>query len=606
MKDSLLIKCLAVSAALHAVAIPLLVMHPLHFYPNFTAVLGKTAPTPIENTLSAAEKEAFLEEAMKHFVVVSPQMPPPLDTARAIGLENLLNTAEEKSNFSHSELALPSSREIALPEVLPTHPLNLPENQLQPHLLDHSFAIENSRSIIASVPSPMENPFASIEAEPIQLSAIPLDESLDFEFLPTEEATQQITPAASPSLPTSTTVIAADTMILSKKQFLPDESPALKQTPKSARNLSLQQAETTPLPFTSPSLESYGIPALTLMEWNDIFAVDIKTFAQEDGSYLFSLAFVPKFDLAEYRMKQNYYFLIDRSNSIEKHRFQSFKRAVLRSIGVLREGDSFNIVLFDSKITRLSEIPLPFNHKNYQAAEEFLNKQNATHYGTATEIYAALPKIVPSQVNPNEAHTAILITDGNSHIKADKQRSLINQWLEANQGRVTLYTAAVGQGNNLPMLDLLGTAGRGSLLYSDTHTGFPRKLAKLVLSLRTPVAQEMSFSVLSVDSSSRLKLYPTPSRLPFLFYDRPYVMFGVAEKLSDFSILLQGKNKDQLLSIKKNISFSDAKPGTRALIKQWPVFQAHLLYEQYLLEGKTALFEEAKKLLPDDAAYSRR
>jgi hypothetical protein len=601
MKDSLLLKCLLVSAALHAVAVPIFIANPIHFHPSLLTVLGKTPPTPIEESeISILEKEAALEEAMKHFVVLSSQQQPH-DTVKSVAFDTDVSAVEEKQLVFNS-LSLPASKEIVLPEVLPTQPLSLPDDAFSHAVLDHSLALApNSPAIEPSRSN--DNPFESLALRPYDNTAEVAEGALDFEFFPSQEAFQ--TPAlASPTIPSASALVATDAFLLSKQEVMPEESPPLSQTPKSSAPPTLHQPVVA-LQYSIPSMASYGIPEFNTLEWNDVFNVDVKTYEREDGGYLFSLTFLPKSDLIQYRLKQNYYFLIDRSNSIEKNRYQSFRRAVSRSIGCLREGDNFNIIVFDSKAVRFNEFPVPFNKKTQMAADEFLEKQNHGHYGAATDIYASLGKIIPIKVNDNEAHTAILISDGDSHQKPDKQRNMINAWLEANRGRVTLYTAAVGQGNNLSILDLLGTVSRGSLLYSDTHTGFPRKLAKLVLSVRSPIAQEMSFSMIGTDPSAAIELYPSSARLPYLFSDHPFVLFGRAEKLSDFTLILQGRNQDQILSIKKNISFDTARPN-RLLAKQWATYKAHLLYEQYLQEGKTALLEEAKKLLENDPAHSRR
>jgi hypothetical protein len=409
-----------------------------------------------------------------------------------------------------------------------------------------------------------------------------------------------------PQRPSSHSVIASDVSFLSKQEPISNPDLPLDQTPVPAAAAKLKTPATVPTHTALPALASYGIPEYKSVEWNDVFEVDIKTLAREEGGFLFSLTFIPKIDLTQHCLKQNYYFLIDRSNSIEKHRYQSFKRAVTRAIASLREGDNFNIIIFDSKIARLSERLLPFSKKNQRLAEEFLERQPYGHYGAPIDFYSCLGKIIPFQTDEDEAHTAILISDGESALKLDKQRSLINAWLQANRSKIALYTAAVGQDNNLSSLDLLGTVSRGSLLYSDTHTGFPRKLAKLVLTLRSPVAKEMSLSILPTDPSARLQLYPSSSRLPYLFSDHPYVLYGTADKLSDFTLLLEGKNKGQILSIKKEISFTKAKQGNRLLSKEWSIQQAHLFYEQYLQEGKPALLEEAQKLLLDESTRTRR
>ena len=605
MKDSLLLKCLVASGAFHAVAAALFFARPIHFNPSSFAILGKTPPTALENDeLVLLKKDAALEDAFEDFIVVTPRTPLPSNGVRQIALESYPALDEPLA------IAIPDEQALILPEIsaetevkdLPVQPLDLSHAGISLSLKNPSLNLIQPPSIAQGRLDPFES--LILQSFP-QQQTLASESLLEFDFLPSQEKFNTITPPSSEQVP-SHAVMANDVSLLSKQESIAETEVTLEQTPIPADVPQFKPS--APVTFYSalPELSSYGIPAYKSVDWNDAFEVDIKTLAREEGGYLFSLTFVPKMDLTQHCLKQNYYFLIDRSNSIEKHRYQSFKRAVTRAIASLREGDSFNVIIFDSKVARLSEKLLPFNKKNQRLAEEFLERQPHGHYGPAIDFYSCLGKIIPSQVDDEEAHTAILISDGESSLKQDKQRSLINAWLQANRGKVTLYTAAVGQDNNLSSLDLLGTVSRGSLLYSDTHTGFPRRLAKLVLTLRSPVAKEMSLSILPTDPSVRLQLYPSSSRLPYLFSDHPYVLYGTADKLSDFTLILEGKNKGQILSIKKDISFAKAKPGNRLLSKEWSTQQAHLFYEQYLQEGKPALLEEAQKLLSDEPARSRR
>jgi hypothetical protein len=607
MKDSLLLKCLVASGALHAIAMITFFARPIHFNPSSFTTLGKTPLTPLEGEeLVILKRDAALKDSFEDLIVVSPQTPLPSNSIKQVAVETYPTLDEP--------LAFPSPPEqpLILPEIaaaaalldLPVQPLDLPDVGIAVQLKDPSLNLSQPPPSISPL-HPAANPFESIVLQSFpEQQALASESLLDFEFLPSQEKFNPLVPSSPP--PSSHAVIASDVSLLSKQETLADMEVSLDQTPISAAAPKLHQSISAPHYSALPSLSSYGIPEFRSVEWNDAFDVDIKTLAREEGGYLFSLTFVPKIDLTQHCLKQNYYFLIDRSNSIERHRYQSFKRAVTRAIASLREGDNFNVIIFDSKIARLSEKLLPFSKKNQRLAEEFLERQPHGHYGPAIDLYSCLGKIIPFQTDEEEAHTAILISDGESSLKLDKQRSLINAWLQANRGKVTLYTAAVGQDNNLSSLDLLGTVSRGSLLYSDTHTGFPRKLAKLVLMLRSPVAKEMLLSILPTDPSARLQLYPSSSRLPYLFSDHPYVLYGTAEKLSDFTLILEGKNKGQILSIKKEISFAKAKPGSRLLSKEWSTQQAHLFYEQYLQEGKPVLLEEAKKLLSDEPTRSQR
>lgn len=608
MKDSLLLKCLVASGALHAIAVTMFFSRPIHFHLNSFATLGKAPPTFLENEeLIILKKDAALENAFKEFVVVSPQATLPSSGIKQVTLESYSTLDEPLAMPPPPEqpLILPDlPLEVAIPE-LPTQPLNLSVKAISLEAKEPSLNITLPQPSIQ--PRPELNPFESLVLQSFpQQTAIASESIVDFEFLPSKEKFNNVEPPPS-APPPSPAIIATDVSLLAKQGNLADPDVNLEIKPLAAAAVKLQPpAPPAPHSAMLPSFTSYGLPEYKSVQWNDAFDIDIKILSREEGGFLFSLTFIPKIDLTQHCLKQNYYFLIDRSSTIERHRYQSFKRAVTRAVATLREGDNFNIIIFDSKVARLSEKMIPFNKKNQRLAEEFLERQPHGHYGSSVDVYSCLGKIIPAQVDDEEAHTAILISDGESSLKLEKQRSLINAWLQANRGKLTLYTAAVGHNNNLSSLDLLGTVSRGSLLYSDTHTGFPRKLAKLVLNLRSPVAKEMSLNILASDPTARLRLYPSSSRLPYLFSDHPYVIYGTADKLTDFTLILEGKNKGEIFAIKKEISFAGARPGSRLLSKEWSTEQAHLFYEQYLQEGKPVLLEEAKKLLADEPARSRR
>jgi hypothetical protein len=301
--------------------------------------------------------------------------------------------------------------------------------------------------------------------------------------------------------------------------------------------------------------------------------------------------------MASRKMPQNYYFLIDRTNSIEKHRYQTFKKAVARALPCLKEGDHFNIVIFDTKIISLSEKSLPVTKKSLQMAEEFLSKESHGHTSAATDIYRKLSDVMPSGSADDEETSIILISDGDSSLNAEKQGKLTRAILQKNHGLATIYTAAVGQGNNLAMLDLLSAFGRGSLLYSDTHAAFPRKLASLVIGIRNPIAKEIDFHISTSDPTARLCLFPTASHLPTFFSDRPYTLYGMCDHLCSFNLILQGRNKNQPLMIRKTITLSAGKTDTKGLKKERDRVEAHLYYEKFLDEGKVAHLDKAKELL---------
>lgn len=348
-----------------------------------------------------------------------------------------------------------------------------------------------------------------------------------------------------------------------------------------------------------PDIEYYGLADIAnALLWEEQIHVDVSYTPDPDGhKYIFSLSINPEFDLEAEPLQQNFYFIIDRSNSVKKQRFNGFKRAVQRALSGLQEGDKFNIFIIDKSISRLSEKNLFVSAKNLKAAEEFLEKEDYKPFFSGNDLYTSLDRIFSFSQSPDELHSAILISDGNTLLSTAKQKKAILNWAEKNKDNLNLYTAASGQGNNLVLLDLLSYTTSGKLLYSDTNASFPRKLVKLVKDLHDPIVKEVTIDAVAADPGNNVFIYPTKTTLPPLYVKKPFVVVGAIDDLEDFTLYIQGRNRGRYLNIKKTISFQDAAKGGRSLEKLWAYTQANLCYDQFLKEGKSTHLKEAKKIL---------
>ena len=593
-----LTKSALITAVFHIAAAVALFSKPIHLHTRIFSQIGKT-PTVFleEENMAILKRNLALEEAFNYFES------PPLGTS--LKQIKTVNATELESGYEIPPLI--DSLALVIPEFdepqLPTLPV--------PSLEETVVVLIQPPAIVTTQPS-LADPSKDLSLQTIdpEFYSAPLPAlassphpPASFNFLPSEEARATLTLKA-PEVPSPENIDSLSPTLGPRSVC---EVPHEQLTGVYA-DFSISPAAPRSIAGirTGSSLADYGLPNLELKEWNEFFDVDVKTYAKEDGGFLFSVNLIPKIDLSEYRLKHNFLFVIDRSGSMDKHKYQTAKRATIRALSALRPGDYFNIILLDGKSTQFNASPTAFTKASQQQAEEFLEKQTSASTGGSTDVYTALTKMINPQIEAEEAVTAILISDGDSPLKSSQQRKKINTWLEANRDRVTLYTAAAGQGNNLSSLKMLSLASRGSLLYSDTHAAFPRKLAKLVMDLRSPIAKEMSVSVINPDTESRIELLPPSSRLPNLFCDHPYTLMGSAGKLTDFVIILEGKNKDLLFTVKKTISLSRAKQGSRLLVKQWNGEKAHMLFDQYLREGESNLLKQAEKELGHDTQNSRR
>ncbi len=331
--------------------------------------------------------------------------------------------------------------------------------------------------------------------------------------------------------------------------------------------------------------------------------------------YVFKVTLLPNTDVQFKRMAQNYYFLIDRSNSIPRSRYQANKQAVAQALELLQSGDHFSILIFDGHVTRFSENLVPFSEDALLMARDFLNQQPHGGYFATTDLYTSLHKIIPQNISEKALNTAILLSDGDSYLSIEKQRKMIGGWTAHNQGKISLYTLASGKGNNLPLLDLISSFNKGTLIYAQNDEDIAERLTFLMRTLQRPLGKKLVPTVITMDNSMNVLLQPKLSRMPDLYQHRPFVIYGSTNKLSDFVLFLQGNYGDQKFDIKKTISLKNGKMSTFSVERGWTRLLAQEFYEHFFEDGDFTHLENAKQLLAplnlplpllENNAYHRR
>ena len=347
---------------------------------------------------------------------------------------------------------------------------------------------------------------------------------------------------------------------------------------------------------TLPQLPT--LDQLDTSSYSESFETDLVFLPKENGEgYIFALTLIPKDDLQLPKIRQNYVFLIDRANSIQKERLDYTKNAVAKVIEALTPDDTFNIVSFDSKMEKLSPSPLHSNNSSIEKAEDFLKRVELSNFFSPADLYKPLLLCVPSDVEDDEIYTAILLTDGESLGKKGLQRNILQQWTYYNEGKVALYIMGMENDRHRPLLETLTSFNRGKVISSNTKRGFKRKFLKLMKTIQTPVAKNLSVRAFSRSSGNQIELFPKSNQAPHLFQGQPYVILGSTNSLDDFILFIQGRLKNQWLNIKKKISFISAKKGSLSLKSEWALQQAYNLYEQFLLDNNSQHLVEAQQLL---------
>ncbi|MES2273639.1 MAG: hypothetical protein V4487_05570 [Chlamydiota bacterium] len=565
MHRRILFGCIAASLFLHGGAFLFLQKHSLWF--SSPPLSEKSPETSWLSSVEKAERTQILKEAFEnkseegtktlhsHSLKPEPVASTPIRISVRPPSEDFNNSFPDflpSLNFPISELLKASSNGLSFS--IPTDPFNLLD-----HLPKELIALSKEKTLTppalrATHPSPLEIAPTTV----LQSSALPVLDAV-------------VEPIIAYSEPPVVNAPILEPRSLAK-------APNLVSFPDFPKIPSLTELETT--------------------SYSDAFDAELVFLPRSDGvGYIFAITLIPRPDLDLPKMKQHFTFLIDRSNSIQADRLSSTKTAVLKALGELFPEDTFNLIVFDSKMEKLSAIPLSATSESIAKSSAFLEKIQLGSFFSSADLYKPLVLTVPGTVKNDEVYTAILLTDGENLAKKNGQRALLYDWTHYNAGKVALFAVGMGSDPHLSTLDTAAVFNKGKLSFSPSKRGLKRKLLKLMKTIRIPVAKNLRNKAICNSFKSKIELYPKTSQMPHLYLDQPYVILGTTDTLDDFVLFVQGRLKDRWLNIKKQISFLSAKKGGQSLKAEWALQQAYTLYEKYIVDQNPKHLADATTLL---------
>ncbi|KPK32855.1 MAG: hypothetical protein AMS24_02970 [Chlamydiae bacterium SM23_39] len=328
---------------------------------------------------------------------------------------------------------------------------------------------------------------------------------------------------------------------------------------------------------------------LNTISLNDEFELNVEYVKIDDG-YVFAIILIPnlKYDRFK-RLKQNFWFLIDSSNSIQNKRLNITRQAVQSSLSILKKEDDFNIFTFDNKMKLLFSNKKRLSNSNISRAKKFLMEMTLGSFFSSTNFFIPFNRI-SKELEEEDINNVIFLSNGEGWNKY-KHRRLIKNWTDSNKDFASLYTLALAEDKDTSILDIFSSLNRGKLITSTTLRGIKRHLFKLIKNLEYPISKDVTTKIYGEDIEL---FYPQKG---ILYLSQPFILLGKSDKLEDFTIFIQGKNIDKWINIKKKISFDNTRKGTLSLEKKWAKSKAQKYYNLYLAEEDVVYLKKAEKIL---------
>jgi Ca-activated chloride channel family protein len=246
-------------------------------------------------------------------------------------------------------------------------------------------------------------------------------------------------------------------------------------------------------------------------ETGDIAASVVSYRPDGDDDGYFMLLATPQIEQKEEkRQAKTVVFVVDRSGSMSGEKMEQAREALKFVLNNLREGDTFNIVAYDSEVETFRPELEKFTEETRVAATGFVNGLFA---GGTTNIDGALDRAFGMLRDSSRPTYVMFMTDGLPTFGETNEAKIAANAEQANRYGARLFTFGVGYDLNSRLLDKLARGGRGTTEYVRPEEDIEAAVSSLYRRIGAPVMTDVTLSVdvegaTESDGATTNRVYP--------------------------------------------------------------------------------------------------
>ncbi len=242
------------------------------------------------------------------------------------------------------------------------------------------------------------------------------------------------------------------------------------------------------------------------------------TESLDGDNYVLLMLLPPHEEGQAARLPRETIFVIDTSGSMNGTSIEQARSALLLALDRLMPNDSFNVIQFNSRTSKLFDRAVPADRGAVDRARDYVERLGANG---ATEMMSALSAAFSQrgELESNRVRQVIFITDG-SVGNEDQLFTYIQQHL----GERRLFTVGIGSAPNSHFMTRAAKFGRGTFTYVGTAGEISEKMGALFRKIESPVLSHIELDF----GDDRAEVWP--KRVPDLYLGEPVV---VTARLAD-------------------------------------------------------------------------
>ncbi len=288
------------------------------------------------------------------------------------------------------------------------------------------------------------------------------------------------------------------------------------------------------------------------------------------------------------RPKKTVIFVVDRSGSMSGKKIEQAKDALKFVLNNLRDGDTFNVVAYDSEVESFRPELQRYNEKTRGEAIAFVE---GLYAGGSTNIDGAL-KTTLSQLSDTSRPTYVLfLTDGLPTTGETSEAKIVAHAKQNNSIGARIFSFGVGYDVNSRLLDKLTVASRGQSEYVRPDEDIEDRVSRLYNKIKSPIMTDVAIKfdlegLKPEEGSAVSRVYPKDNY--DLFAGEQLVVVGRFKKDGKAKVVVTGQIGEE----KQNMDFpatfvQHSSDETYAFVeKLWAVRRIGEIIDELDLHGE--------------------
>ena len=280
----------------------------------------------------------------------------------------------------------------------------------------------------------------------------------------------------------------------------------------------------------------------------------------------------------------------DCSASMTEQKLYFCRKGLSEALASLGPKDRFNVIGFRDGAESCFKELTPVSATSLSDAQTYIKNMRARG---DTDIFRALQDVLKVKPTPGRPLVALVVTDGVPTTGVTDSGSIIAQFSDMNEGRVSVFTMGTVKAANAYLLDLLSYRNKGdSLVVTSGRWGIPDGLKSRVTGMSRPVLSDMQFQFAA---ASKAEVYPRD--IGNLYLDRPLVLYGRIPKAMPRMIFrVVGQAGDHPCDMAFEFNMGDAVKGEREIREEWAWQKAYHLIGEHTRTRQSEVLRELRVL----------